>query len=214
MNPLVERRQFLAHCGAVVAAVGIPPDPRLRFAVADGASPAPDWDIRWLDQLRGKHKQVFDAGMGEGMLRIVTTWLDMHRAVFNLAPPAVNAVVGIGGGGLPLNIGNAGWAAYELGRRWEVKDPATGVWATRNIYYERPNGTPSVKALMERGAIFWQCDHALTGFAESISQEMGKPAADLRRDLIASFNPGVRLVPAHTLMLGLAQERGCAYQRL
>ncbi len=214
MNPFVERRRFLAQCGAAVAAAGIPSDRLLRLAEADGASPGPEWDLRWLNQLHGKHKQVFDAGMGEGTLRIVTTWLDMHQAVFNLVPPAVNAIVGIGGGGLPLNVGDAGWARYELGRRWEVKDPATGVWATRNVYYDRPSGSPSVKALQARGAIFWQCDHALSGFAESIAQELGRPAADLRRDLIASFNPGVRLVPAHTLMLGLAQERGFAYQRL
>jgi hypothetical protein len=36
----------------------------------------------------------------------------------------------------------------------------------------------------------------------------------VRAELIAGFNPGVRLIPAHTMLLGLAQERGCTYEQL
>jgi len=36
----------------------------------------------------------------------------------------------------------------------------------------------------------------------------------VRAELIAGFNPGVRLVPAHTMALGLAQEHGCTDERL
>ena len=33
-------------------------------------------------------------------------------------------------------------------------------------------------------------------------------------ELIAGLNPGVKLVPAHTMALGLAQEHGCTYEQL
>ena len=37
---------------------------------------------------------------------------------------------------------------------------------------------------------------------------MERPALVRCADLIASLNPGVRLVASHMLLLGLAQERG------
>ena len=36
----------------------------------------------------------------------------------------------------------------------------------------------------------------------------------VRAELIAGFVPGVKLVPAHTLLVGLVQERGFTYQRV
>ena len=34
------------------------------------------------------------------------------------------------------------------------------------------------------------------------------------KELIAGLNPGVKLVPAHTMALGLAQEHGCTYEQI
>jgi hypothetical protein len=31
-------------------------------------------------------------------------------------------------------------------------------------------------------------------------------------ELVRGLNPGVRLVPANTMLVGLAQEHGCAYE--
>ena len=42
----------------------------------------------------------------------------------------------------------------------------------------------------------------------------GQTVEAVRAELIAGFNPGVRLVPAHTMALGLAQEHGCTDERL
>jgi hypothetical protein len=39
-----------------------------------------------------------------------------------------------------------------------------------------------------------------------------KSADDLKKDLVAGLHPGVIVVPAHTMLLGLCQERGCTYQ--
>ena len=46
-----------------------------------------------------------------------------------------------------------------------------------------------------------------------LARATGKPAADVRADLVAGLNPAVRLVPAHTMMIGLAQERGFTYEK-
>ena len=36
----------------------------------------------------------------------------------------------------------------------------------------------------------------------------------IRAELLAGLNPCVKLVPAHTMLLGLAQEHGCTYEQI
>jgi hypothetical protein len=203
------RRSFL---GALASLAGV----RLGAQAPNAAAP---WDLSWLDGLKGKHRQVFSIGTlaGHQPLHVVTNWFDAHKEVFGLAHPDLNAVVGVSMS-YPLNASDALWAKYELGRRWELKDPTTGEWAVRNIYLERmpaPAGKAvGVRELQARGAIFWQCNNALAAVASRLARETSRPLPEVRADLVAGLNPGVRLIPAHTMVLGLAQERGCTYEQI
>lgn len=98
------------------------------------------------------------------------------------------------------------WKKYKLGDRRKITDPATKQPAVRNIYLS--DGDVSIKALQERGTIFWQCDVALGGIVQELAQATGMPAAEVRAELIAGFVPGVRLVPSHVLAIGLTQPAG------
>ncbi len=127
-------------------------------------------------------------------------------------------MIGITRRGFPINAGDALWKTFELGRLWELKDPATGAWATRNIFMDKVPAPPGkivgVKPLQARGAIFWQCNNALNGVAGLLAGETHRPFDEVRAELHAGLNPGVRLVPAHTMALGLAQEHGCTYEQI
>jgi hypothetical protein len=68
---------------------------------------------------------------------IATNWLDAHQEVFGLKSPDVNAVIGISLRAFPLAGGDALWAKYELGRRFEMLDPSTSEWATRNLFLDQ-----------------------------------------------------------------------------
>ena len=209
------RRSFLGMVASMAGALLGPvpvlaerPEP-LRFD---------PWDLSWLDALKGKHRQVFSIGTLPGHLpmHVVNNWLNAHEEVFGLKPPEVNAVVGISVS-YPVNAVDALWAKYELGRRWQLKDPETGQWATRNIYLDHmPAGAreTGVRPLQARGAIFWQCNNALNGVAHELADDTRQEFAQVRAELLAGLNPGVRLVPAHTMVLGLAQERGFAYEQI
>ena len=74
--------------------------------------------------------------------------------------------------------------------------------------------TLGVKALQERGTIFWQCNIALGGVAQQLATARQLPVAEVRADLIAGLNPGVRLVPSHVMALSLVQERGVTYVKV
>ena len=209
---MVPRRSFLT---ALASLSGV------ALARPAFAMPVSDtWALSWLDQLKGRHKQVFAVGSlpDQLPLHIVVNYLDAHREVFGLAYPDINTVVGIARRGFPINAQDALWTKYELGRRWQVKDPATGEWARRNIYWDAMAAPPGkivgVKPLQARGTIFWQCNNALNAIVRDLAADTGQPAEALRAELIAGFNPGVRLVPAHTMALGLAQEHGCTYEQL
>jgi hypothetical protein len=212
-RPSPDRRAFLATLAAAGAVTALRPE--IVVAAAHRAPESLDsqeWDLSWLDTLTGAHKQ------GERTpLRVPRNYLNAAREVLKKEFPEVNTVIGIASSAFPINVSDAIWAKYQLGEKWNVKDPATGTWSTRNIYSARP-GTPafstSVEGLQARGTIFWQCNNALGGIAAQFASETGRPAAEIRTELIAGFMPGVKLIPAHTLLIGMVQERGCSYEMI
>ena len=210
-----DRRSFLTTLAAAGA---------LRTAsVSAEASQTPNrpqtWDLSWLDQLKGRHKQLFDVGnmdiADDTPLRIPMNYFDTWRDVFQMQPPDVNVVIGVARGAFPMNASDALWEKYQLGEKWGIKDPKTRAIATRNIFLGKTSGGPgeTVRALQARGAVFWQCNVALGAVAFQLANATGKPFADVRSELVAGLNPGVKLVPAHTLLVGMAQERGFTYEK-
>lgn len=197
----MHRRTFVATVTAASGLAAIGPD----LALGQGTAP---WDLTWLDHMRGRHKQVFDLGTIDDPLVMVKNYLDAHRDVYRLEFPQINTVVGIAGKAFPINFSDAVWAKYTLGERWSVKDPAGGGWATRNVF------AADATALRARGTIFWQCNNALNRITRELATAVGAPLEAVRGEIVAGLLPGVHLVPAHTMAIGLAQERGCTYQRV
>ena len=214
------RRSFLGVLSAIAGtAVLRPAEARASTAFSrPPLAPTEEWDLSWLDQLKGKHKQVFDLGVPD--LDVVANYLRAFREVYRLEHPQVNAVVGIAYAAYPINAIDALWAKYELGARWKINDYLTGKPATRNIFIEPRPDVPearreaAVRALRSRGAIFWQCNNALNRVVDEFSRDTKQAFDTVRAELIAGLLPGVKLIPAHTMLIGLAQEHGCTYEKL
>ncbi|MDB4907150.1 MAG: hypothetical protein JWO05_1934 [Gemmatimonadetes bacterium] len=218
LNPSPSRRTFV---GSLTTALGL-----AAFGLSAKAnalpteSPSSPWDLSWIDALRGKHKQVFSAGLLQDgvVLDIATNWLDAHEEVFGLKHPDVNAVIGVANKSIAINSSDAIWKKYEMGRRYALVDPETGAPAVRNLFlHGRTNGLgkiAGVEPLQARGVVFWQCNNALTGVARAFARETSQSPESVRDEMIAGLNPGVRLVPAHTMVLGLVQEKGFTYEQV
>jgi hypothetical protein len=178
---------------------------------------ASGFDVAWLEQQTGRHKQLYDFGSldlaADGRaLRFTRNFLDTFRDAYRLEPPDINTAVGISGPAFPMNASDRLWAKYKLGERSKIIDPMTKLPAVRNIFYD--DGTEvSVKAIQARGCVFWQCNVALGLIAQQLATTFQLQAADVRADLVAGLNPGVRLMPSHVLALALAQERGFTYMK-
>ncbi len=211
------RRTFLGSLGALGAL------PLAAAAQVPGA-PAPQargWDLSFLDRLTGRHRHVYDVGPlrnGESPLRHVANYLAAFEQVFGLRHPDVQLLVGIAGPALPINVTDAAWDRYRLGERYGLTDPATRQPAVRNLFRDAPEGSAeqrsTVRALQAKGVLFWMCDNALTARSAAWAADAGMTAAAVKADLVASLLPGVVVVPAHTMLLGLAQERGCTYEKV
>lgn len=178
-----------------------------------------EWDFSWLDKLTGKHRQLFDLGNLEIGLIVVRNWYDAWERIFRLKHPDVNAVVGIAGSTFPINASDELYREFPIGERWQLKDPATGEWAVRNIFMEGGEGPPmitegKVRPLQARGAIFWQCNNALHGVAHQLASVTQRTQPEIYAALRKGLNPGVIVVPAHTMLVGLCQERGCTYEKV
>ena len=214
----IERRGFLARAAAGLAALGA--FPGLASATnRTGSAPAAQggWDMSWLDGLTGKHKQVFDVTSADE-LRVIRNWLDAHEAVYGLTPAQLNAVIGITRGAFPVNASDALYQKFPIGEVWKITDPDTGKPAARNLYLDGGK-TPkdqaaTVRGLQSRRVIFWQCNNALHGISGILAASVKRPEAEIYEELKAGLNPGVIVVPAHTMLVGLCQERGCSYESL
>ena len=178
---------------------------------------AQNFDLRWIDELKGQHKQVFDMldsdpAADPSPLRLPRNYMDGFRDIYKLEFPAVQTVVGIAGRAFAVNASDRLWEKYALGERSKFIDPVTKKPAVRNIFMD--DRTLGVKALQARGTIFWQCAIALNGVAQQLANARSLPVAEVRADLIAGLNPGVRLVPSHVMAMGLVQERGATYVKI
>jgi len=188
----------------------------LEAAQASGGS-SQSFDLRWIDDLKGAHKQVFDMADADPAgepppLRLPRNYMDAFRDVYKVEYPTVQTVVGISGRAFAVNASDRLWEKYALGERSKIIDPVTKQPAVRNIFMD--DSTLGVKALQARGTIFWQCAIALNGVAQQLATARKLPLADVRADLLAGLNPGVRVVPSHVMALGLVQERGTTYVKL
>jgi len=210
------RRTFISSvaslAGLTAASVSAGQQPRSQTTAASG-----EFDTAWLDQMTGKHKQLYDLGglelaVDPRPLRFARNFMDTFRDVYRLEHPEINTAVGISGPAFPMNATDRLWAKYKLGERSKIIDPATKQPAVRNIFYE-DGGEISVKAIQARGTIFWQCNVALGLVAQQLAAAFQMPVAEVRADLVAGLNPGVRLMPSHVMALALAQERGFTYMK-
>lgn len=205
MHP--NRRNFITSVTAMAGVTVLP-----EWA---GAAQNPQgWDLSFVDRFTGKHKQVFDVVDGSISLIVIKNWLDAWESVYGLKHPDVNAIAGIAGRGFHINASNELYEKFPIGRVLQVND-ANGQPAMKNVWLdERPGmfAGANVKALQARGVVFWMCHNALNLVAGRLAAAVQRPQPEVYQELRAGLNPGVIVVPAHTMLVGIVQEKGFTYE--
>jgi len=213
---IAPRRAFLAQVGAGTAAlIGTP---ALLGAAAAPLVSAPE-DDKWVDNLKGRYRQYFDAmSVDSGFsLAYAMNWMDTMKATYNVGDKDVNAVIGLRHFSIPLAYNDEIWAKYKLGAFAKVNDPKTNAPSLRNIYLNPQQGdlmfpTMAIDKLQPRGVTFVVCNIAHTVLSGMLGAQVGVPAEQAKAEFTKGMLPGFILVPSGVLAVHRAQEKGkCTY---
>jgi len=177
----------------------------------------------WLDQLKGKHRHLFDAPEPEGgtVLRHVRNYLEAWRDDYGVAERDVSVVVTLYGRTTPLGLQDETWEKYRLGAALNLTDPTTSAPLIRNWFAHPRAGDPvadgepgtSMEALQRRGVVFALCNNALKRWSARLEKGGKGAAAEIHADLVAHALLGVIVVPDVLVIMTKAHERGFAYVR-
>ena len=209
------RRGFLTQVGASTVALLAAPG----LLHADSLLPSSPFDDKWLDNLKGKNRQYFDAtAVNSGwVLGYAMNWLDTMKSTYGGTDKDLNAVIGLRHFSIPMAYNDAIWAKYKLGEFVSITDPATKAPATRNIFFHSKAGDVpfpgmAIEKLQDRGVTFVVCNVAHTVISGILGQKLGMTADAAKAEMEKGLIPGFILVPSGVLAVHRAQEKGkCTY---
>src|SRR5688500_16480570 len=89
---------------------------------------------RWLDGLKAKHRQFFDAPAPGGGIPLVhvMNYYDTYNKAYGVKDADIDAVLTFYGSTTFHALSDAVWAKYALGEFLDIKDASTGKPATAN----------------------------------------------------------------------------------
>lgn len=179
----------------------------------------------WFNQLKGKHRIVFDVTEPSGVFPFAWPRVFLlTNAATGTPEKDSNVVVVLRHEAIPYAMNSNAWSKYNFGKVFKVNDDKTKAPALRNAFYKPASGdfqipgvgpvAIGINELQESGVLFCVCNMALTVYSNVVAQGMGMNPADVYNEWKASVLPGVQIVPSGVWAVGRAQEHHCAYCRV
>ena len=214
-----DRRGFLSGVAATAAALGVG-----QLATAQAADPpsaasggATQFE-QWLNSIKGKHRQVYDAPEPNNGMALIYAFAYLLTApqAYGVPESDIGAVVVLRRLAIPIAMNDEQWSKYKLGEVFHVTDPATKAPATRNPFaYVKPGDMPvpdaAVEKLVARDVRFAVCNLALTHMSGMVAGKMGLKGEDVKKDWVGGLLPGMTVVPSGVVAVNGAQAHGCSY---
>lgn len=168
---------------------------------------------KWIKQLKGKHKMVFDwpkANNGAALgwaLTLMDTYNDM-----GIEDKDLSVVIVLRYATVPFALADPLWLKYGFGKRIDFKDPDTNEFAVKNIFAKCPTEDDDCFELFQkRGGIICVCSHALQGNSDSLAELLKLNKEEVRKEFMDNLLPGIRRVPTGIWALSRLQEAGCNF---
>lgn len=218
---LKQRRTFLKQVatGAAVLGAGILAAPLPLSAEGLTSDIVSDADA-WFNQVKGKHKIVFDVIEPKGMFPFAWPKVFMLTNSATGTPEKdCGVVVILRHEAIPYAMNSDVWAKYKFGEMFKINDDETKSPATRNPFWQpKPFTVPGIgevkigiNDLQDSGVMFCVCDVALTVNSAVAAMQLKQDAAAIKKEWIAALLPGIQPVPSGVWAVGRAQEHGCSY---
>jgi len=219
----LSRRGFIGTMSTGFAAMGLSGLASASPVEAKAAAAAkPDSPDAWFNQVKGKHRIVYDVPAPNGIMPFAwpLVFLLTNEATGSPASDC-GVVVILRHDAMPFALNSALWEKYKFGERINFNDPATGKPATRNPFWQPgpddfnvPGVGPvqiGINQLQEKGVMFCVCHMALTVDSAAAAQELKLDPAEVLKEWTAGVLPGIQIVPSGVWAVGRAQEHHCAY---
>jgi len=176
---------------------------------------------RWLEGLKAKHRQFFDAPAPGGGIPLVhvMNYYDTYNKAFNVKDADIDAVLTFYGATTFYGLDDAAWSKYKLGEFLETVDAKTGKPAETNPWRAAPVilgmtiPSASIESLQKRGGTFILCNNAMQIFSGMLAAKRGLDANVVYEDLKTHILPGVELVPGMVVAVEQAAKAGLSYHR-
>ena len=217
------RRKFLQTIATGTAALGITsiisPFQHVQANPMLVEDPTPD---EWFNQVKGKHKMVFDATSPHGMFPFA--WpkvFTLTNAATGTPEKDCGVVVVLRHDAIAYAFPDSIWEKYNFGEAFKIDDPKTKKPSLRNPFWHPQTGdfkipgvgnvAIGINELQESGILFCVCSMAITVHSAVTADQMKVKAEDVKKEWMNSILPGVQAMPSGVWAVGRAQEHGCAY---
>jgi len=182
----------------------------------------PDTPDAWFNQVRGKHRIVYDVPEPNGVMPFAwpRVFLLTNEATGSPAEDC-GVVVVLRHEAMPFALNSALWEKYKFGEMIKFDDPATGKSSTRNPFWQPgPNdfSVPGIgpvqigiNQLQESGVMFCVCHMAMRVNSAVVAQQLKLDPAAVLKEWTDGVLPGIEIVPSGVWAVGRAQEHQCAY---
>ena len=237
LNQRIERRGFLGNLVAGAAAIGFAAisSPLKLKAVEQKSIPfisaqATNASDAWFDQIKGKHRVVYDATRPHEILPFAWPRVFlMTNAATGTPENDCGVVVVLRHDAIPYAFKDKMWEKYnfadvfkagEIGPAFQAADAATAAksrnpfWNAKPDDFKVPGIGPvpiSINELQKSGVMFCVCETAITVYSAAIANSRNMKPEEVREEWMANIIPGIHPVPSGVWALGRAQEHDCKY---
>jgi len=221
------RREFLERitAGAMLATAPFSPDVLREWGASSAprGGPAEEFDLSWVDRVKGKYRAVFDVpeiDSGYGVWR-ASLWGKQYMDVLKIAATDLSPVLVLRHHGIALAMQQSFWDKYEVPKSNQVTHPITQQGTDRNpaLLSSKRGEVPAdfddvaLDKYISRGGIALACNLAFDDMIELVTKKDGGTPESARKTALAGMVPGVILQPSGVFAALHAQDVGCKYLR-
>lgn len=227
-NTGLKRRGFLGTISAGALAVGLSLLKPLAVAAENSnefLSPlSPEDPDKWFDQIKGKHRIVFDVKEPFASPVLPFVWPRVFlitNAATGTPEKDCGVVMVLRHEAIPYAMNSELWKKYKLGEVFKINDAETNNPQTKNIYWHPDSGAfkapgigevkIGINELQDSGVMLCVCNAAITVYSAAVAGQMNMPADEVYKEWIAGVLPGIQVVPSGVWAVNRAQEHHCSY---
>lgn len=215
------RRDFLGLAGAtgLLAATGSPLSADTAGTVStplsdvqphdDAHSARAEWDMSWVERVKGKHRAVFDSPIvseGGAVFRAVM-WIGHVKEVYKVENSDINAIVVLRHEGTILAMNDEYWQKYDAAKEFKIE--VNGQPATKNPI--TGTGNYSLQNFIAQGGIALVCGVAFSGAVSKLRRALNVSREEADTIARSHMLPGTILQPSGIFGALAAQQAGCNY---